>query len=262
MTRSGKIQGNAYFVTNNTWSSLAGPIRAGAEEGFNAAYSFGGARYLTFRKVSPAQIPKQLDFVDVIIRLGSGPAESLKLFNSRVWQQLSQALQRFSTTPQCLRARSITATKVHVGVAVALKDANSLPSVCISEGIVSLEGAWTAWKFKRTWPNGKVEPPGPVGSKLNRKELRAFGVSLGRCMAHEAWHQIILTPWGHPPYGNPHPCGGDKPGLECDESGSDWCKDKASFGGYGKHVITNTMPLLARAQGNMPTLELFRGMSD
>lgn len=255
--------GNAYLAINANWKSLAGLVKAGVEEGFNAAFFVKGRQYLSLKLVSPAQMPTRLNFVDVVIRLGSTKAESLKLFNSHAWQQLSQALLHFSTTPQQFRAKPYTATKVDVGVAVALKDPNCLPPVCISEGIVSLVSVWRYWKFFRTGGvHGKGGPPGPVGSKLSRKEQKSFGVSLGRCLAHEAWHQIILTPWGLPPYGNDHPTSSDKRGLECDECGYDWWKDKASFGSAGEKIIVRTMPLLKRKQGSTQTLELFRGISD
>jgi hypothetical protein len=264
MTTTGIAQGNAYFVTNSVWSRLANPIKTGVEKGFNAAYFIRGKQYLTFRKVSPSQIPTRLNFVDVIIRLESGPEESLRLFNSRVWRQLSVVLRTLSRSPTSYPTyfipNAITATKLDVGVAVALKSADFLPHICISEGVISLESAWTTWKFMKSGGlKGKAEPPGPVGSKLNSKEQKSFGISLGRCVAHEAWHQIIYTPWGRPPYGNRHPCPKNNPGIECDETGSDWWKDKASFGSHGKYVVQNTIPRLIRLQGKEKTLDLFRG---
>jgi hypothetical protein len=158
--------------------------------------------------------------------------------------------------PQRFRSSPAQIDGVNIGRAFALKDPDTM--TCISEGAVALDRVWSHWNAKQHGGLlGGPARPAPALQAAGTATHKAFGIGLGRCLAHETWHQLWWNNMGVPPYGRAHFGGRKDPWLEAEGGGAFW-KDKAGFSQVGKKAVTDGLPTLDRLQGNQQTLYVVR----
>ncbi len=274
------MTGIAYLVQDNYWYGLSLPVRNATYWGFHQAFTQGKTRFMTLKGVNAKQVPKQINFVDAVIQVYDDVKPATKGLLENVNKQLVQIQDYNISIPKYMNET------IDIGRAFTLKEilkdtkGNKVGAICITDAAVSLNGVIGWWSYL-TREERKVRGEIIKGSlkeyiyKLGNygadwinhspeEWQKWFGVSLGRILAHEVWHQLwsqdssINTKKKKESYGADHIDGSFD--LEGQQAGTHWHKKERhyGFGSSGWNWILGTLQKLSRVQDKLKTYPIDR----
>lgn len=263
--RKATSSATAYLVMDKYWYSVPETVRKATYWGFKKAFTVKKGRvWMRLAGVDHTRVPKQINFTDAVIRIYSDPkigAASLLGNVNRQLAQVNSKLRRSTPRSDLTSLNPPNFKKLDIGASYTIKTRivrlywpSGILPICVTEGAIELESALNCWMmFAGIFKTHKVPNKGRLAwLESQTAELQKwFGVSLGRIIAHECYHQIWYGRGGAPHYGSQM--------LEADEAGKHWFKKgDHGFGPHGIQHITTHLPKLATIQKSVPTLPVKR----
>lgn len=262
--------GMAYLIQDAYWNSLPHQTRINAVQEFNRVYSLPQkSKCMTLHGVREENIPVQLDFVDAVIQVFAESNMAILKLNTNISYQSTQVLQKLPG--QTLGSITVSLPKkMDVGVTYTIKRMSmgvaSAPSpVCITESVIAMNNLLGWWRYFTKGDRQNTRHK----HKLFGKPLYAInnlhwiqnapqewqkwlGMSLGRLLAHEVWHQLWSqgSSVNEKKVGTPHP-NKSYDGIEEEGGGHSWFKNDPTvkFGSAGRSWVLNQLVQLDKAQG-------------